>query len=163
MFCCRSRWRDCRWGWFSIFLTSSRTRKLSACFTTECGNPGIRKSMSTSFSIHCTWPCAWLASRQTTGFPVLSWFVSSSKLKFVLSREKRVWGPPSWGQTMDLSVLSWFAASSRKELVSISWERGAPLWGQTTGLSVLSWSGFGFGWLGWELLDCRATSPSVRE
>ena len=91
-FCCRSRWRDCRWGWFSIIERS------------------------------------WFASRQTTGFPVLSCFVSSSTLKFVLSWEKRVWE--------------------------------APLWGQTTVFTVLSWSGFGFGCLDWELLDCRATSPS---
>ena len=45
--------------------------------------------------------------RQTTVLTVLSWFVSSSKLKFVLSREKRVWGAPSWGQTTGLTVLSW--------------------------------------------------------
>ena len=55
LFCCRSCWRDCRWGWFSIFLTSSRTRSLSACFTTECGNPRILKSMSSSFTIDCSW------------------------------------------------------------------------------------------------------------
>ena len=40
----RSRWRDCRRGWFSIFLTSSRIRELSAGFTTECGNPSMLKS-----------------------------------------------------------------------------------------------------------------------
>ena len=44
LFCCRSRWRECRWGWFSIFLTNSRTRELSACFKTECGCPRIRRS-----------------------------------------------------------------------------------------------------------------------
>ena len=32
-------------------LNNSRTRELSACFTTECGSPGIRKSMSASFTI----------------------------------------------------------------------------------------------------------------
>ena len=35
----------------SICLTSSQTRQFSACFTTECGNLGILKSMSTSFNI----------------------------------------------------------------------------------------------------------------
>ena len=35
LFCCRSRWRACRWGWFSIFLTNWRTREFWACFTTD--------------------------------------------------------------------------------------------------------------------------------
>ena len=56
-FCCGSCWRDCRWGRFWIFLTSSRTRQLSTCFTTECGNPRILKSMSFSFTIDCSWFC----------------------------------------------------------------------------------------------------------
>ena len=30
---------------------NSRTLVLYACFTTECGSPGIRKSMSASFTI----------------------------------------------------------------------------------------------------------------
>ena len=46
LFCCRYCWRSCRSGWFSIFSTSFRTRKLSACFETECGKLWIRKSMS---------------------------------------------------------------------------------------------------------------------
>ena len=111
-----------------IFFTSSRTRQLSACFTTECGNPGILKSMSTSFNIERSW----FASRQTTGFTVLSCFVSSFTLKFVLSWEKRVWDAPC------------------------SWHMSR----QTTGFSVLSWSGLGFGCLDWELLDCWTTSSS---
>ena len=36
----------------SLFSESnSRTLVLCACFTTECGSPGIRKSMSDSFTI----------------------------------------------------------------------------------------------------------------
>ena len=50
----------------------------------------------------------WLLSQFTTGCPVLWWFVSSSKLKFLLSREKRVWSAPLWGQTTGHPVLSWF-------------------------------------------------------
>ena len=50
-FCRRSCWTACRSGWFSTFWINSRTLVLCACFTTECGNPGIRKSMFTSFSI----------------------------------------------------------------------------------------------------------------
>ena len=56
LFCRRSCWRACRSGWFSIFWINSRTLVLCSCFTTECGNPGIRKSMFTSFSIvFMTW------------------------------------------------------------------------------------------------------------
>ena len=65
--------------------------------------------MSTSLNIERSW----FASRQTTGFTTLSWFVSSSTLKFVLSREKRVWGAPSWRQTTGFPVLSWFISSSK--------------------------------------------------
>ena len=49
--------------------------------------------------------CRVLAELHRTGLPVLSEFVSSSKLKFVLSREKRV-SDALCGQTTDLSVLS---------------------------------------------------------
>ena len=116
LFCCRYCWRACRWKRFTICFTSSRTREFSACFRTQCGNPDILKSISTSFNIERS-DCA-----HTTGLSVLSWFDSSSKLKFLLSREERV---------------------------SISWERCA-LSERTTGLPVLSWFGFGFGWVGWE-------------
>ena len=39
-FVCRSRWRACRFGWFSIFWIKSR--KLAPCdsFTVECGTSG---------------------------------------------------------------------------------------------------------------------------
>ena len=73
LFCCRSRRRTCRWGWFSIFLTNSRTREFWACFATEWGNQNMRKSMSTSFSIDCSLLGSWLASPPATGCPVLSW------------------------------------------------------------------------------------------
>ena len=46
--CRRSRWRASRFGWFSIFSSNSRTLTLCASFTTECGSPGILKSMSAS-------------------------------------------------------------------------------------------------------------------
>ena len=114
-----------------IFFTSSRTRQLSACFTTECGNPGILKSMSTSFNIERSW----FASRQTTGFTVLSCFVSSFTLKFVLSWEKRVWDAPC------------------------SWHMSR----QTTGFSVLSWSGLGFGCLDWNFWIVEQLLPLVVE
>ena len=44
--CCKSAWSASRWGWLSIFFTSSRTRKFSACFTTACDDPETLKSMS---------------------------------------------------------------------------------------------------------------------
>ena len=62
-------------------------------------------------------------------------------------------------QTTYFPVLWCFTASSRKTCFDFL-RRGAPLWGQTTGFPVLHWSGFGFGWLDWELFACRATSPS---
>ena len=80
-FCCGSYWRDCRWGWFSIFLTSSRTRQLSTCFTTECGNPGILKSMSTSLTIDCSW----FASRITAN----NGFLRSIMVCFIFHIEVR--------------------------------------------------------------------------
>ena len=43
-FCRRSCWRACWSGWL-----------LCACFTTECGSPGIRKSMSASLTIIESW------------------------------------------------------------------------------------------------------------
>ena len=103
--------------------------------------------MSTSFNIERSW----FASRQTTGFTVLSCFVSSSTLKFVLSREKRVWDAPAWGQTTGFSVLSWSVSSSKikfwpsrekrgwvvcseQTTVGCSWFSSR----QTTGFSVLS-------------------------
>ena len=74
-------------GGSQSFFASSRTRSLSACFTTECGNPGILKSMSTSFNIERSW----FASRQTTNFTILSWFVSSSTYNSCC-HEKNVFG-----------------------------------------------------------------------
>ena len=58
---CRSAWRSCRWGWFSIFFASSRTREFSACFTTACGNPDTLKSMS--LSSRCVVAPFWLDLR----------------------------------------------------------------------------------------------------
>ena len=73
-FCCRSRWRACRWG----SRSSSQVHKFTntiVCFKADCDNPGILKSMSTSF--HIDW--SWLdSSRFTTGCPVLSFFTVST-------------------------------------------------------------------------------------
>ena len=43
-FCCRSRWRDCRWGWFSIFLksfTNTRAFSLFHNWMWQCGYPEV--------------------------------------------------------------------------------------------------------------------------
>ena len=48
---------------FSIFFTSSRTRKVSASFATACDNPGTLKSMAVSSS--------WVDCCPPTGLPVL--------------------------------------------------------------------------------------------
>ena len=86
--CRRSCWRACRSGWFSIFWINSRTLVLCACFTTECGNPGIRKSMSASFTIIDSWL---KSSWSITDLPVLSLSVSSPTLNVSLSWTERVW------------------------------------------------------------------------
>ena len=68
-FCPRSCSRACRSGWFSIFWINSRTLVLCACFTAECGSPGIRKCMSASFTIIFSWlKLSW----SITGLSVLS-------------------------------------------------------------------------------------------
>ena len=61
---------------------------VSLCHNRMCQSGYSEKSMSTWFNIERSW----FSSRQTTGFSVLSCFVSSSTLKFVLSREKHVRG-----------------------------------------------------------------------
>ena len=80
-FCRRSCWRARRSGWFSIFWINSRTLVLCACFTTECGSPGIRKSMSASFTI----------IDSITGLSVRLRSVSSPTLNVLLSWTERVW------------------------------------------------------------------------
>ena len=45
LFCCKSAWSARRWGWVSIFFTSSWRRKFSACFTTARGDPDTLKSI----------------------------------------------------------------------------------------------------------------------
>ena len=86
-FCRWSCWRACRSGWFSIFSINSRTLVLCACFTTECGSPGIRKSMSASFTIIDSWLSSWSA----TDLSVLLRSVSSPTLNVSVSWAERVW------------------------------------------------------------------------
>ena len=87
-FCRRSCWRACRSGWFSIFWINSRTLVLSACFTTECGGPGIRKSMSASFSIVCSWL---KLSLSTTGLTVFSRSVCISNVECFAFMTRTCW------------------------------------------------------------------------
>ena len=102
--------------------------------------------MSTSFNIDCSWPCSWLVSRQTTGFLVRSWFVSSSTLNFLLSWEERVWEAPcAWLVSQQTTGFPFYHVSQLLH-EKISWERDVFLapcaWRmsrQTTGCTVLSW------------------------
>ena len=170
-------------------LLNEFTNTIPASFTTECGHPGILKSMSTSFDIERSW----FASRQTTGLSVLSWIVSSPTLRIVLSQEERVWEPSGtlfvWQLTTGCSVLSCRFIFNVIKLLLSSDERVwvAPV--STTGRPVLILSSEpnwcrpniqwfwclvhalcmycaktrciqGFGWVDWELCACRATSPS---
>ena len=70
-FCRRSCWKGCQFGWFSIFWINCRTR-----VTTECGSPGILKSMSASFTIVNSWFSSWT----TMDFSILSRRTSSLTL-----------------------------------------------------------------------------------
>ena len=65
-----------------------------------------------------TWkPHVWgfVQRRQTTGPTVLSWFASSSKIEFLLSREERVWDARC-EQTTGLPILSYFSACGLRGL-----------------------------------------------
>ena len=94
----------------------------------------ILKSMPTSINIERS-DCVY-----TTGLSVSSWFASSSKLKFLLSREKRVWDALCEQTTVspfyrDLHLLPKWSSCFHEKHVD-SWERSA-LSVQTTGLPVL--------------------------
>ena len=70
----------------SQFYESILERFTLRMFTTECGNPGIRKSMFTLFSIFCSWlEPSWL----TTNCPDLS--CTFSTMGSLLSSDERVW------------------------------------------------------------------------
>ena len=60
---------------------------ICACFTTECGSPGIRKSMSASFNIIDSWLTSWSA----TDLSSLLRSISSSTLNVSLAWAERVW------------------------------------------------------------------------
>ena len=77
----------CRSGWFSFLWINSRTLVLCACFTTECGSPGTRKSMSASFTITFSWL---KSSWPITDLHVLSRSVLSPTLNVSLSWTERV-------------------------------------------------------------------------
>ena len=136
-FCRRSCWRACRSGWFSIFWINSRTLVLCACFTTECGSPGIRKSVFTSFSIVCSWlKLSWstweLSGTFSVFVSIMSLLVLScacSTLGSLLSSDERAW----------ITLVRDVFLPSFTVLVS----------SLTTGLHVLSRLGFGIGWLDW--------------
>ena len=141
LFCCKSAWIARRWRWLSIFFTSLRTRKFSACFTTACGNPDTLKSMSSS-SRCVNKP---MDSSLSTGLPVLKWSaVYVFVCVFVL-----IW---TFNRQIGILAVKWetcrFPEYSNGDVCSVSTSR------------PVLWIGFGFGWVGWELSACRATSES---
>ena len=100
-------------GGSRFFWTNSRTRELSTFFTTECGNPGIRKSMFTSLGIVCSWlDSSWF----TKSCPVRSRSDSSSTLDLMLSWKERVMQPSG-------TFLCVFLQRVAPFMVSISWGR----------------------------------------
>ena len=100
---------------FMIILITASSSSNTYNKASWCGNWTFEGTWSILFkTLNIPWDRffgLWLLSQFTTGCSVLWWFVSSSKLKFVLSREKRVWGALPWGQTTGLTVLSWFTSS----------------------------------------------------
>ena len=175
--CCRSRWRARRFGWLSIFWINSRTLALCACFTIECGSPGIVKSMSSSIlsrivslsvlSVLASWYTSGSSCTATmclSGCPDLSWVCST--LTLLLSSDGHVWTLITFCVISGCPDLSQERSSSSKEFTHISWERDVFLSPLTTitscvtsGCPDLSRIGFGIGWAGWKNFACQATSP----
>ena len=89
-------------GDLSIFFTSSRTRKFSACFTTACGNPDTLKSMFISSRCVNNSDCS-LPTGRTVLTRSASTFSSASLSLSIRSTDKLVLSQPS------------------KKRVSISW------------------------------------------
>ena len=117
-FCRRYFWRACRSGWFSIFWINCRTLVLCACFTTECGSPGFRKSMSASFTIIDSWLSSWSAM----DFSILLRSTSSSTLNVSLSWEERAREQSFASAVLRVAtsrtVLSWVCSTLRLFLSS---------------------------------------------
>ena len=157
--CRRCRWRACRFGWFSIFWINSRTLALCACFTIECGNPGMLKSMSSSIlsrivslsvlSVLISWYTSGSSCTATlclSSCPDVSWVCST--LRLLLSSDEHAWtlitscvksGCPDLSEERDVFLITSCVISSCPDL---------------------SQFGLGIGWVGWKNFACRTTSPS---
>ena len=131
-FCRRSCWRACRSEWFSIFWINSRTLVLCACFTTECGSPGIRKSMSASFTIMDSWLTSWSA----TDLSVLLRSISSPTLNVSLSWAKRVW------QLSDTLITSYVITSRTVRSCVCSTLKSFLSSDERVWITLVSWTGF---------------------
>ena len=156
-------------GWFSIFWINCRTLVLCACCTTECGSPGILKSMSvfilsrsvssSMLSVSASWyiwGSSCTATVLVTGRPLLSWVCST--LRLLLISDGR-----GWISSVSTSrpVPSEELRSSFKEFTLISWKRDVFLSSCiSSGRLHLSRIGFGVSWVDWINLVCRTTSPS---
>ena len=96
LFCCRSCWRDNRWG---DSRSSWQVHEHDRCQLVSQQNVAIHEFWSRCHprlpliarDLHHEW-------RKTTGFSVLSWFVSSSTLKFVWSAQ---------GKLVSRSIMIW--------------------------------------------------------
>ena len=157
------------------------TLVLCAYFPTECGSPGIRKSMSASFTNIGSWLSSWSAM----DFSILSRSTSSLTLNVLLSWAARTrelsCASAVWRVSTGRSVLSWvcstlrlimssettsnsvlsdeLSSSQKKKL--ISWERDLILPScMLSNRPDLSRVGFGVYWVSWKFFACRVTSPS---
>ena len=166
-------------GGSHFFWINCRTLVLYACFTTECGSPGIWKSMSTSFTIIDSRLSSWSAmdfsillrsSSSSTLNVLLSWEKRNQELSFASAVLRVATGRtvPSWDQRVWITtvstgrpVLSEELSSSQKELTSISWERDVFLPSCMSSIRPdLSRIGFGVGWKDWKNFVCWTTSSS---
>ena len=131
-FCRKSCWRGCRSGRFSTFWINSRTLVLCTYFTTECGSPGIRKSMSASFTIIDSWLMSWSA----TDLSVLSRSISSSTLNVSLSWAERVW------ELSDTLITSWVITGRSVRSCVCSTLKSFLSSDERVWITLVSWTGF---------------------
>ena len=147
-------------------VSKSRTLELCWWFTTECGSPGILKSMSSSIlswvnplsvlSVvisRCTSGASCRSTLRFSSCPVRSWVCSTRN-----SSDRFFWALITLRVISDCPDRSEEQSSSRKKFSSISWERDVSPFTLNTscvssGCPDRSQIGFGICWVGWENVE----------
>ena len=118
---------------FSIFWINSWTLVLCACFTTECGSPGIRKFMSASFTIIGSWLMSW----SVTDLSVLLRSISSPTFeRFAFMSRERVW------QLSDTLITSCVITSRPFRSCACSTLKSYLSSDERVWITLVSWTGF---------------------